>query len=95
MYPYSLSMHSVLMFILCYTGIWHCYWEYSNLKGKPGSDGTITDIGFNTNVKVYLQLRETWLAFSEYTARLPAFYAFLYAGVFSKPSGDWTVKAVG
>lgn len=44
-------------------GIWHCYWEYSNLKGKPGSDGTITDIGFNTNVKVYLQLRETWLAF--------------------------------
>ncbi|XP_059839679.1 choline transporter-like protein 5 isoform X3 [Hypanus sabinus] len=44
-------------------GIWHCYWEYSSLKGKPGSDIPISDIGFQTDLRVYLQLRQTWLAF--------------------------------
>ncbi|XP_069795511.1 choline transporter-like protein 5 isoform X2 [Narcine bancroftii] len=44
-------------------GIWHCYWEYSSLKGKPGSDIPIYDIGFQTDLRVYLQLRQTWLAF--------------------------------
>ncbi|XP_067892681.1 choline transporter-like protein 5-B isoform X5 [Heterodontus francisci] len=44
-------------------GIWHCYWEYSSLKGKPGSDIPIYDIGFQMDFRVYLQLRQTWLAF--------------------------------
>uniref|UniRef100_A0A8C5J9Q6 Choline transporter-like protein n=1 Tax=Junco hyemalis TaxID=40217 RepID=A0A8C5J9Q6_JUNHY len=44
-------------------GIWHCYWEYDHLKGIPGSDLTVYDIGFQTDFKVYLQLRQTWLAF--------------------------------
>ncbi|XP_078075151.1 choline transporter-like protein 5 isoform X1 [Mustelus asterias] len=44
-------------------GIWHCYWEYSSLKGKPGSDIPIYDIGFQMDLRVYLQLRQTWLAF--------------------------------
>uniref|UniRef100_A0A8C4K5J5 Choline transporter-like protein n=1 Tax=Dromaius novaehollandiae TaxID=8790 RepID=A0A8C4K5J5_DRONO len=44
-------------------GIWHCYWEYSHLKGIPGSDLTVYDIGFQTDFRVYLQLRQTWLAF--------------------------------
>uniref|UniRef100_A0A671QYH8 Choline transporter-like protein n=1 Tax=Sinocyclocheilus anshuiensis TaxID=1608454 RepID=A0A671QYH8_9TELE len=44
-------------------GIWHCYWEYSSLKGKPDSDITISDIGFQTDFRVYLQLRQTWLIF--------------------------------
>uniref|UniRef100_A0A671Q4Z5 Choline transporter-like protein n=1 Tax=Sinocyclocheilus anshuiensis TaxID=1608454 RepID=A0A671Q4Z5_9TELE len=44
-------------------GIWHCYWEYSSLKGKPDSDITISDIGFQTDFRVYLQLRQTWLMF--------------------------------
>lgn len=44
-------------------GIWHSYWEYSSLKGKPGSDIPIYDIGFQTDLRVYLQLRQTWLAF--------------------------------
>lgn len=46
-------------------GIWHCYWEYDHLKGIPGSDLTVYDIGFQTDFKVYLQLRQTWLAFSK------------------------------
>ncbi|XP_066453894.1 choline transporter-like protein 5 isoform X3 [Eleutherodactylus coqui] len=44
-------------------GIWHCFWEYNNLKGVPGSDLTIYDIGLQTDFRVYLQLRDTWLAF--------------------------------
>ncbi|KAM9502093.1 choline transporter-like protein 5-B isoform 3-T5 [Salvelinus alpinus] len=44
-------------------GIWHCYWEFSTLRGKPHSDGdvTISDIGFQTDFSVYLQLSQTWL----------------------------------
>ncbi|TRY83218.1 hypothetical protein DNTS_014152 [Danionella cerebrum] len=44
-------------------GIWHCYWEYSSLSGKPDSDIPISDIGFQTDFRVYLQLSQTWLIF--------------------------------
>ncbi|XP_031755703.1 choline transporter-like protein 5 isoform X3 [Xenopus tropicalis] len=44
-------------------GIWHCFWEYDSLKGVPGADLTIYDIGLQTDFRVYLQLRQTWLAF--------------------------------
>uniref|UniRef100_A0A8C7R7T0 Choline transporter-like protein n=1 Tax=Oncorhynchus mykiss TaxID=8022 RepID=A0A8C7R7T0_ONCMY len=46
-------------------GIWHCYWEFSTLRGKPYGDGdvTISDIGFQTDFRVYLQLSQTWLIF--------------------------------
>ncbi|XP_008279347.1 choline transporter-like protein 4 isoform X2 [Stegastes partitus] len=39
-------------------GIWHCYWEYDNFKHI-----TISDVGFTTNFKTYLEVQETWLAF--------------------------------
>uniref|UniRef100_A0A7N6AFQ9 Choline transporter-like protein n=1 Tax=Anabas testudineus TaxID=64144 RepID=A0A7N6AFQ9_ANATE len=41
-------------------GIWHCYWEYANYKS---ASATITNVGFTTNLQVYLQVQETWLAF--------------------------------
>ncbi|XP_039591835.1 choline transporter-like protein 5 isoform X2 [Polypterus senegalus] len=44
-------------------GIWHCYWEFSTLRGRPGADVTISDIGFQTDFRVYLQLSQTWLIF--------------------------------
>ncbi|XP_029285297.1 choline transporter-like protein 5-B isoform X1 [Cottoperca gobio] len=44
-------------------GIWHCYWEYSTLTGKPGADVAISDIGFHTDFSIYLQLSQTWLIF--------------------------------
>uniref|UniRef100_A0A3B4DCB9 Choline transporter-like protein n=1 Tax=Pygocentrus nattereri TaxID=42514 RepID=A0A3B4DCB9_PYGNA len=44
-------------------GIWHCYWEYVTLRGKPNADVTISDIGFQTDFRVYLQLSQTWLIF--------------------------------
>lgn len=46
------------------SGIWHCYWEYSTLSGKPGANVTISDIGFHTDFSIYLQLSQTWLIFS-------------------------------
>uniref|UniRef100_A0A8C8EQW8 Choline transporter-like protein n=1 Tax=Oncorhynchus tshawytscha TaxID=74940 RepID=A0A8C8EQW8_ONCTS len=41
-------------------GIYHCWWEYDNYRKSAVS---ITDIGFTTDFKVYLQVKETWLAF--------------------------------
>ena len=49
------------------SGIFHCYMEYAALKGEAGSDVTLQDLGFQTDITVYLQVRQTWLAFSEYT----------------------------
>ncbi|XP_072293984.1 choline transporter-like protein 5-B isoform X2 [Eucyclogobius newberryi] len=44
-------------------GIWHCYWEYSTLRMKAGSDVTISEIGFQQDLSVYLKLSQTWLIF--------------------------------
>ncbi|KAK7940167.1 hypothetical protein WMY93_003493 [Mugilogobius chulae] len=44
-------------------GIFHCFMEYKSLKGEPGADVKIKDLGFQTDFSVYLQIRETWLAF--------------------------------
>uniref|UniRef100_A0A8C5JT00 Choline transporter-like protein n=1 Tax=Junco hyemalis TaxID=40217 RepID=A0A8C5JT00_JUNHY len=43
--------------------IFHCYMEYAKLKGEAGSDMSLTDLGFQTDLRVYLHLRQTWLAF--------------------------------
>uniref|UniRef100_A0A8C3DN68 Choline transporter-like protein n=1 Tax=Corvus moneduloides TaxID=1196302 RepID=A0A8C3DN68_CORMO len=50
-------------FLLFATGIFHCYMEYAKLKGEAGSDVSLTDLGFQTDLRVYLHLRQTWLAF--------------------------------
>lgn len=47
-----------------FLGIFHCYMEYASLKGEPGADVTIRDLGLQTDFSVYLQIRQTWLAFS-------------------------------
>ncbi|KAM6921579.1 choline transporter-like protein 5-B isoform 2-T2 [Xenentodon cancila] len=44
-------------------GIWHCYWEYSTLSKKPDANVIITDIGFHTDLRIYLQHSQTWLIF--------------------------------
>uniref|UniRef100_A0A671KMV0 Choline transporter-like protein n=1 Tax=Sinocyclocheilus anshuiensis TaxID=1608454 RepID=A0A671KMV0_9TELE len=41
-------------------GIWYCYNEYISLAT---STLTFNNVGFTTNVQVYLQVRDTWLAF--------------------------------
>ncbi|XP_016349231.1 choline transporter-like protein 4 [Sinocyclocheilus anshuiensis] len=41
-------------------GIWYCYNEYMSLVS---SSLTFSNVGFTSNVQVYLQVRDTWLAF--------------------------------
>ncbi|XP_010898488.2 choline transporter-like protein 4 [Esox lucius] len=41
-------------------GIYHCWWEYDNYNKLNAS---ISTVGFTTNFGVYLQVKETWLAF--------------------------------
>lgn len=52
-------------FRLFAAGIFHCYMEYAKLKGEAGSDVSLKDLGFQTDLRVYLHLRQTWLAFSK------------------------------
>ncbi|XP_067471859.1 choline transporter-like protein 2 isoform X1 [Thunnus thynnus] len=44
-------------------GIFHCYMEYAALKGEAGANVTLQQLGFQTDLSVYLQIRQTWLAF--------------------------------
>ena len=44
--------------------------EYADLKGEPGADITLQDLGLQLDFSVYLQIRQTWLAFSEYSTNL-------------------------
>ncbi|XP_015204583.1 choline transporter-like protein 2 isoform X2 [Lepisosteus oculatus] len=53
----------ILVILVIGYGIFHCYMEYASLKGVPGSDVSIKDLGLQTDFAVYLQLRQTWLAF--------------------------------
>ncbi|XP_066564114.1 choline transporter-like protein 2 isoform X2 [Amia ocellicauda] len=53
----------VLVIAIIGYGIFHCYMEYAALKNNPGSDVSIKDLGFQTDFSVYLELRQTWLAF--------------------------------
>lgn len=42
--------------------------EFASLKGEPGADVTIRDLGLQTDFAIYLQIRQTWLAFSEFSS---------------------------
>ncbi|XP_035471999.2 choline transporter-like protein 2 isoform X2 [Scophthalmus maximus] len=53
----------VLVILVIGYGIFHCYMEYAALKGEPGANVTLQDLGFQTDFSVYLQIRQTWLAF--------------------------------
>ncbi|XP_038570191.1 choline transporter-like protein 2 isoform X1 [Micropterus salmoides] len=53
----------VLVILVIGYGIFHCYMEYASLKGEAGADVTIRDLGLQTDFSVYLQIRQTWLAF--------------------------------
>uniref|UniRef100_A0A8C1FW05 Choline transporter-like protein n=1 Tax=Cyprinus carpio carpio TaxID=630221 RepID=A0A8C1FW05_CYPCA len=53
----------IMVVIVIGYGIFHCYMQYASLKGQAGSDVTIKDLGLQTDFSVYLQIRQTWLAF--------------------------------
>uniref|UniRef100_A0A8C3UPL4 Choline transporter-like protein n=1 Tax=Catharus ustulatus TaxID=91951 RepID=A0A8C3UPL4_CATUS len=43
-------------------GIFHCY-RSTPAEGEAGSDVSLSELGFQTDLRVYLHLRQTWLAF--------------------------------
>ncbi|XP_077381738.1 choline transporter-like protein 2 isoform X2 [Festucalex cinctus] len=45
-------------------GILHCYLKYQSLAVEPGADLTIRDLGLQTDLSIYLEIRQTWLAFT-------------------------------
>ncbi|KAK7944932.1 hypothetical protein WMY93_000660 [Mugilogobius chulae] len=52
---------TILAFILLLAyGMWFCALELSRLRSSPGSEVTITELGFHTDLQVYLQLQQTW-----------------------------------
>ncbi|KAL1781696.1 choline transporter 2 isoform X2 [Sigmodon hispidus] len=53
----------VMVILVLGYGIFHCYMEYSRLRGEAGSDISLVDLGFQTDLRVYLHLRQTWMAF--------------------------------
>ncbi|XP_041832994.1 choline transporter-like protein 2 [Melanotaenia boesemani] len=55
-------MIAMVILVIGY-GIFHCYMEYASLKGEPGANVTLQELGFQTDLSVYLQIRHTWLAF--------------------------------
>uniref|UniRef100_A0A673LLQ5 Choline transporter-like protein n=1 Tax=Sinocyclocheilus rhinocerous TaxID=307959 RepID=A0A673LLQ5_9TELE len=71
-------------------GIWYCYNEYMSLTT---STLTFNNVGFTTNVQVYLQVRDTWLAFCESLH----FVFFIIAGtfVFQWNSRTISIQALG
>ncbi|XP_029014375.3 choline transporter-like protein 2 isoform X1 [Betta splendens] len=55
-------MIALVILVIGY-GIFHCYMEYAALKGQAGANVTIQQLGFQTDLTVYLQIQQTWLAF--------------------------------
>ncbi|XP_028908931.1 choline transporter-like protein 2 isoform X4 [Ornithorhynchus anatinus] len=53
----------VLVILVLAYGIFHCYMEYARLRGEAGADISLSDLGFQTDLRVYLHLRQTWMAF--------------------------------
>lgn len=53
----------VMVILVLGYGIFHCYMEYSRLHGEAGSNVSLVDLGFQTDLRVYLHLRQTWMAF--------------------------------
>ncbi|XP_052044885.1 choline transporter-like protein 2 isoform X2 [Apodemus sylvaticus] len=53
----------VMVILVLGYGIFHCYMEYSRLRGEAGSDVSLVDLGFQMDLRVYLHLRQTWMAF--------------------------------
>ncbi|XP_069863404.1 choline transporter-like protein 5 isoform X2 [Dipodomys merriami] len=43
-------------------GIWYCYREYNKLEDNPNSSLSVYDIGIQTNISIYFQLKQTWFS---------------------------------
>ncbi|XP_027134957.1 choline transporter-like protein 5-A [Larimichthys crocea] len=53
----------ITVILLLAYGMWYCSMELSQLRHRPGSDVAIVEVGLQTDMKVYLQLTQTWITF--------------------------------
>uniref|UniRef100_A0AAY4DCR5 Choline transporter-like protein n=1 Tax=Denticeps clupeoides TaxID=299321 RepID=A0AAY4DCR5_9TELE len=53
----------IMVILVIGYGIFHCYMQYAHLKGTPGGNVTLRDLGLQTDFSIYLQIQQTWLAF--------------------------------
>ncbi|XP_040910970.1 choline transporter-like protein 5-A isoform X3 [Toxotes jaculatrix] len=51
----------ITVILLLAYGMWYCSMEWSQLRHRPGSDVAIVEVGMQTDLQVYLQLRQTWI----------------------------------
>uniref|UniRef100_A0A3B4TIB6 Choline transporter-like protein n=1 Tax=Seriola dumerili TaxID=41447 RepID=A0A3B4TIB6_SERDU len=54
----------ITVILLLAYGMWYCSMEWSQLRHRPGSDVAIVEVGLQTDLQVYLQLRQTWIILS-------------------------------
>uniref|UniRef100_A0A3Q1G195 Choline transporter-like protein n=1 Tax=Acanthochromis polyacanthus TaxID=80966 RepID=A0A3Q1G195_9TELE len=45
------------------TGMWYCSMVWSQLRYRQGSEVAILEVGLQTDLQIYLQLRQTWIIF--------------------------------
>uniref|UniRef100_A0A3B4B8P7 Choline transporter-like protein n=1 Tax=Periophthalmus magnuspinnatus TaxID=409849 RepID=A0A3B4B8P7_9GOBI len=85
----------ILVILVIGYGIFHCYMEFAKLKGEPGSDVTIRDLGLQTDFSVYLQIRQTWLtAYSVGHVMSALFYPLLTFALLAVVIAYWAITAV-
>ncbi|XP_075772234.1 choline transporter-like protein 2 isoform X2 [Pelodiscus sinensis] len=53
----------VLVILVLGYGIVHCYLEYAQLRGQSGSEVSLMELGLQPDFRLYLHLKQTWLAF--------------------------------
>ncbi|XP_057714228.1 choline transporter-like protein 5-A isoform X2 [Corythoichthys intestinalis] len=51
----------ITVLLLLSYGMWYCSMALTTLKQNQGSDVSIVEVGLQTDLKVYLQLRQTWM----------------------------------
>ncbi|XP_076844718.1 choline transporter-like protein 2 isoform X2 [Brachyhypopomus gauderio] len=54
----------VMVLLVIAYGIGHCSVQYVLLKDTPGANITLKELGLQMHMGVYLQIRQTWLAFA-------------------------------
>ncbi|XP_077580901.1 choline transporter-like protein 5-A [Stigmatopora nigra] len=72
-----ISIMAVLM-LLTY-GLWYCCMALSTLEAQRGSDVSMAQVGLQTDLKVYLQLRQTWMIFLASLAAAALFLLLILA----------------
>uniref|UniRef100_A0A4W6BNI8 Choline transporter-like protein n=1 Tax=Lates calcarifer TaxID=8187 RepID=A0A4W6BNI8_LATCA len=66
----------ITVILLLAYGMWYCSVEWSQLKHRPGSEVAIVEVGLQTDLQVYLQLRQTWIILCKSMCDCPLNYSF-------------------